>query len=60
MDRWMDEWVDGLMGGFSKKILKKLEKIFHNRMMYFIEEKNILHERQYGFRKNMSTSLTIL
>ena len=32
----------------------------HNRMMSFIEEKNILYESQYGFRKNMSTSLAIL
>ena len=39
---------------------KILEKIFHNRMMSFIEEKNILYESQYGFRKNMSTSLAIL
>ncbi len=29
-------------------------------MMSFIEEKNILYESQYGFRKNMSTSLAIL
>ena len=36
------------------------EKIFHNRMMLFIEEKHILYESQYGFRKNMSMSLPIL
>ena len=29
-------------------------------MMSFIEDKNILYESQYGFRKNMSTSLAIL
>ena len=29
-------------------------------MMSFIEEKNILYESQYGFRKNMSTSVAIL
>ena len=29
-------------------------------MMSFIEEKNIMYESQYGFRKNMSTSLAIL
>ena len=45
-----------LLSQFSKI----LENIFHNRMMSFIEEKNILYESQYGFRKNMSTSLTIL
>ena len=45
-----------LLSQFSKI----LEKIFHNRMMSFIEEKNILYESQYGFRKNMSTSLAIL
>ena len=36
-----------LLSQFSKI----LEKIFHNRMMSFIEEKNILYESQYGFRK---------
>ena len=36
-----------LLSQFSKI----LEKIFHNRMMAFIEEKNILYESQYGFRK---------
>ena len=45
-----------LLSQFSKIF----EKIFHNRMMSFIEEKNILYESQYGFRKNMSTSLAIL
>ena len=45
-----------LLSEFSKI----LEKIFHNRMMSFIEEKNIMYESQYGFRKNMSTSLALL
>ena len=36
-----------LLSQFSK-IFKK---IFHNRMMSFIEEKTILYESQYGFRK---------
>ena len=45
-----------LLSQFSKI----LEKIFHNRMMSFIEKKNILYESQYAFRKNMSTSLAIL
>ena len=41
-----------LLSQFSKI----LEKIFHNRMMSFIEEKNIRYETQYGFIKNISTS----
>ena len=45
---------------FLSQFSKILEKIFHNRMMSFIEEKNILYEIQYGFRKNMSTSHAIL
>ena len=45
-----------LLSQFSKI----LEKIFHNRMMSFIEENNILYESQYGFRKNVSKSLAIL
>ena len=45
-----------LLSQFSKMF----EKIFHNRMMSFIEEKNILYESQHGFRKNMSTSLAII
>ena len=39
---------------------KILEKIFHNKMMSFIDDKQILCKSQYGFRKNMSTSLAIL
>ena len=31
--------------------LKILEKIFHNRMMSFIEEKHIMYEHQYEFTK---------
>ena len=45
-----------LLSQFSKI----LEKIFHNHMMLFVEENNILYESQYGLRKNMSTSLAIL
>ena len=30
---------------------KILEKIFHNRMMSFIDDKQILYKSQYGFRK---------
>ena len=39
---------------------KILEKIFHNRMMSFKDDKQILYKSQCGFRKNMSTSLAIL
>ena len=28
--------------------------------MYFLNKTNVLYKRQYGFRKNMSTSLAIL
>ena len=45
-----------LLSQFSKT----LEKIFHKRMLSFIEEKNIIFGSQYGFRENMSTSLAIL
>ena len=45
-----------LLSQFSKII----EKIFHNRMMSFIDDKQILYKSQYGFRKNMSTTLAIL
>ncbi len=34
-----------LLSEFSKI----LEKIFHNRMMSFIEEKNIMYESLFGF-----------
>ena len=37
-----------------------LEKIDHNRMMSFKDDKQILYKSQYGFRKNVSTSLAIL
>ena len=45
-----------LLSQFSKI----LQKIFHNRVMSFVEEKNILYESQYRFRKHMSTLLAIL
>ena len=37
-----------------------LERVFHKRLMSFLDKKNILYKSQYGFRKNMSTSLAIL
>ena len=37
-----------------------LERVFHKRLMSFLDKKKILYKSQYGFRKNMSTSLAIL
>ena len=42
------------------KFSKILEKIFNNRLMNFINSNNLLYLRQYGFRKNMSTSMAIM
>ena len=39
---------------------KILENIFNNRLMNFLNSKNLLYLRQYGFRKNMSTSMAIM
>ena len=39
---------------------KRLERVFHKRLMSFLDKKYILYKSQYGFRKNMSTSLAIL
>ena len=39
---------------------KILEKVFHNRLMSFINDKQILNISQFGFRKNMSTALAII
>ena len=39
---------------------KFLERIFHKRLMSFLDDKKVLYESQYGFRKNRSTSLAIL
>ena len=39
---------------------KILEKIFHNRLMSFLNDKQILYNGQFGFRKNHSTSIAIL
>ena len=36
------------------------EKIFNNRFMNFLNSNNLLYLRQYGFRKNMSTSMAIM
>ena len=39
---------------------KILEKIFHNRLISFWNDKQILYNGQYGFRKKHSTSMAIL
>ena len=38
---------------------KILEKIVHKRTMTFLEKYNIIHDSQYGFRPNFSTSLAL-
>ena len=35
---------------------RNLERIFHKRFMNFLDDKRVLYESQYGFRKNSSTS----
>ena len=39
---------------------KILEKIYHSRLMAFIDSNQVLYKSQYGFRKQMSTSLAII
>ena len=39
---------------------KILDKNYHSRLMTFIDSNQILYKSQYGFRKQMSTSLAIL
>ena len=39
---------------------KILEKVFHNRLMSFINDKQILNNSQFGSTKNMSTALAII
>ena len=34
-----------------------LEKVFLSRMMSFVDDKKVLSDSQYGFRKTMSASL---
>jgi hypothetical protein len=38
---------------------KLLEKLFYNRLLCFINNNNVLHSNQFGFRKNKSTSLAV-
>ena len=39
---------------------KILENRFNNRIMNFLNAKQVLYFRQYGFRKNMFTSMAIM
>ena len=41
-------------------ISKIYERIVNNRLMTFLEKHDVLYQRQYGFRKGMSTSDAIL
>ncbi len=38
---------------------KLLEKLFYNRLLKFINNNNTLHNNQFGFRSNKSTSMAI-
>ena len=35
------------------------EKLIYKRLVCFLEQNNVLHEQQFGFRQNYSTSLAI-
>ena len=39
---------------------KIIEKLMHLRLIYFFEQNNILFNRQFGFRKNNSTTYALL
>ena len=39
---------------------KILNKMYHSRLMGFIDSNKILYKSQYGFRKQLSTSLAII
>ncbi len=45
-----------LLSTFSKIY----EKVFSNRLLDYINVKNILHDNQFGFRKNRSTQLALI
>ena len=38
---------------------KLLEKLFENRLLSFVEKKNVLNDNQYGFRQNRSTTIAL-
>ena len=39
---------------------KIIERLVYNRLLCFIDQRNILSSSQYGFRKNISTSMALL
>ena len=39
---------------------KVLERLVHSRLSSFVEQENILHKLQFGFRKGRSTSLALI
>ena len=39
---------------------KLIEKIMHNRLYAFLEDNNVLYEKQFGFRKNNSTIYALM
>jgi len=39
---------------------KIIERLLYNRLLQFIDKHNILSPNQYGFRKNISTSMALL
>ena len=39
---------------------KIIEKLMHNRLYRFLDEKIILYDKQYGFRKNNSTIFSLI
>ena len=45
-----------ILSAFSKI----LERLVYNRLLDFINKNNILSKNQYGFRKNISTSMALL
>ena len=38
---------------------KLLEKLFYNRLLSFINSQNLIHDNQFGFRANRSTTFAI-
>ena len=39
---------------------KIIEKLMYNRIIQFLESKNIVYYKQFGFRKNFSTDYVII
>lgn len=53
---FLDDRLIYLLPQFSKI----LEKLFVQRLYYFIEKHNLLSEHQYGFRSNRSTTMAVM